>query len=65
MRRRVVVTGMGAITPIGSTLPRLWASVLAGVSGVAETRATPLPRPIGTRRSGWSSALHRTLSQGA
>jgi 3-oxoacyl-[acyl-carrier-protein] synthase II len=31
--KRVVVTGMGAITPIGNTLDEYWDSLLAGVSG--------------------------------
>ena len=31
--KRVVVTGMGAITPIGNTLHEYWDSLLAGVSG--------------------------------
>lgn len=31
--RRVVVTGMGAITPIGNTLPEFWEGLLNGVSG--------------------------------
>ncbi|NBR37548.1 MAG: hypothetical protein EBT80_09420, partial [Chitinophagales bacterium] len=29
--KRVVVTGMGAITPIGNTLDEYWDSLLAGV----------------------------------
>ncbi len=32
--RRVVVTGLGAVTPIGNDVPTLWASLLAGKSGV-------------------------------
>jgi len=31
--KRVVVTGMGAITPIGNTLNEYWDNLLAGVSG--------------------------------
>ncbi len=33
--RRVVVTGLGAITPIGNDAPSFWAAALAGTSGVA------------------------------
>jgi 3-oxoacyl-[acyl-carrier-protein] synthase II len=33
-RRRVVITGMGAITPIGSTLEDIWASLRAEKSGI-------------------------------
>src|SRR5215469_16211453 len=32
--RRVVVTGMGVISPIGSDLDAVWANLLAGASGV-------------------------------
>lgn len=32
--RRVVVTGMGAITPIGNDIDTMWANMLAGVNGV-------------------------------
>lgn len=33
--KRVVVTGLGAITPIGNTVPEFWNSVVNGVSGAA------------------------------
>jgi 3-oxoacyl-[acyl-carrier-protein] synthase II len=32
---RVVVTGLGAITPIGLSIDEYWANLLDGVSGVA------------------------------
>ncbi len=31
--KRVVVTGLGALTPIGNTVPELWDSLVKGVSG--------------------------------
>lgn len=34
-RRRVVVTGMGLVTPLGNTLDESWEGILAGRSGVA------------------------------
>ncbi|MFN2290254.1 MAG: beta-ketoacyl-ACP synthase II [Anaerolineae bacterium] len=34
-RRRVVVTGMGAVTPLGLTVAATWAGLVAGKSGVA------------------------------
>ena len=33
--RRVVVTGLGALTPIGNTLPSYWEGLLSGTSGAA------------------------------
>ncbi len=34
MRRRVVITGMGCISPLGNDVPTLWNNLLAGKSGV-------------------------------
>ena len=34
-KRRVVVTGMGALTPIGNTLDEYWNNLINGVSGAA------------------------------
>ncbi len=34
-RRRVVVTGVGMLTPIGNTTSEAWANALAGMSGAA------------------------------
>ena len=39
MRRRVVVTGLGAITPIGNDVATTWSAMQAGVSG-----ATPITK---------------------
>ena len=33
-KKRVVVTGLGAITPIGNTVGEFWTSIRAGVGGV-------------------------------
>ncbi|MBI4003834.1 MAG: beta-ketoacyl-ACP synthase II [Candidatus Omnitrophica bacterium] len=32
--KRVVITGLGAVTPVGNDVPAMWASLLAGTSGV-------------------------------
>ncbi len=34
MKRRVVVTGLGAVTPIGNTVDEMWSSIRAGKSGL-------------------------------
>ena len=36
IRRRVVVTGLGAITPIGNDIPSFWQNLLLGKSGAAK-----------------------------
>ncbi len=33
--RRVVITGLGAVTPVGNTVPELWDSIRAGRCGIA------------------------------
>jgi 3-oxoacyl-[acyl-carrier-protein] synthase II len=46
MRRRVVITGMGVITPIGCDESTFWQSLLAGRSGVGRiTRFNPAGYP--------------------
>ena len=32
--RRAVITGLGAVTPVGNDVPTTWANLVAGVSGV-------------------------------
>jgi nodulation protein E len=39
--RRVVVTGMGVVTPIGLTVPDFWASMRAGKCGVTVLESLP------------------------
>jgi 3-oxoacyl-[acyl-carrier-protein] synthase II len=34
MSRRVVVTGLGCVSPVGNTVDQSWANLLAGVSGI-------------------------------
>lgn len=41
-KRRVVVTGLGAVTPIGHTVPDLWAAMHEGKSGVSPLEGFPL-----------------------
>src|SRR5438874_996670 len=33
-RRRVVVTGLGAVTPVGNSVDQTWSNLLAGCSGI-------------------------------
>jgi len=45
-RRRVVVTGMGVVSPLGNTLDEFWTRVIAGESGIARmTLADPQKYP--------------------
>lgn len=45
--RRVVITGLGAVTPVGNDVPSTWRSLLAGQSGIDTiTRFDVSPFPI-------------------
>ena len=33
-KRRVVVTGLGIVSPLGSAIPTVWQNILAGRSGI-------------------------------
>ena len=41
-KRRVVITGMGAVTPVGIGVNEFWNSLLAGKSGVSTIENMPL-----------------------
>ncbi|HRI63950.1 MAG TPA: beta-ketoacyl-[acyl-carrier-protein] synthase family protein [Polyangium sp.] len=41
MRRRVVVTGLGVVSPVGKDVPTFWNSLLTGRSGVSFIREFP------------------------
>jgi 3-oxoacyl-[acyl-carrier-protein] synthase II len=59
-RTRVVVTGLGAITPVGTDVPSTWESLLAGRSGVRQLTddwAAELPARI----AAWAAADPATL----
>ena len=48
-RKRVVVTGMGAMTPLGQTVDEYWGNLVKGVSGIAPITlcdASPFPCQI-------------------
>ncbi len=35
-RRRVVITGLGIISPVGNTIPEAWDNIISGRSGISE-----------------------------
>lgn len=39
MRKRVVITGLGAVTPVGNDVPTFWAALVAGRSGAGPITA--------------------------
>ena len=39
MSRRVVVTGLGAVSPVGNDVPTMWKNLVDGVNGIAEITA--------------------------
>ena len=59
--KRVVITGLGALTPVGNTVPQMWDSLLGGVSGAGLiTRFDPEPFKcrIAAEVKGYSSDSH-------
>ncbi|HEY6058620.1 MAG TPA: beta-ketoacyl synthase N-terminal-like domain-containing protein, partial [Candidatus Limnocylindrales bacterium] len=58
--RRAVVTGIGAVTPIGNTASEYWRNLLAGVSGVAAISsfdATPFEVRIAAEVKGFDPTV--------
>ena len=56
MRRRVVVTGMGMVTPLGADLETVWRRLLAGESGIGYTTlfdASNFPTKISAEVRDW------------
>jgi 3-oxoacyl-[acyl-carrier-protein] synthase II len=54
--RRVVITGVGAVTPVGNTVEEFWAALIQGKSGIGPiTRfdASPLPTKIAGELKGF------------
>ena len=49
MSKRVVVTGLGVVSPVGNDVHTFWESLCAGKSGIS--RITSLTRPIFRRKS--------------
>ncbi len=59
MRRRVVITGVGCVTPLGTTVPELWKNLLASKSGVGRTTifdSSNFPTKISAEVKNWSVA---------
>ena len=59
--RRVVVTGLGAVTPIGNDIPAFWEALLAGRNGVGQTTsfdATAFESQISAEVKGFDPAQY-------
>ena len=59
MRRRVVISGIGCVTPLGTSVTLLWENLLAGKSGVGRTTlfdASNFPTSISAEVRDWSIA---------
>lgn len=65
-KRRVVITGLGAITPLGNDVPTTWDSCLKGVSGIGPiTRfdATAFPTRIAAEVKGFDPKDYLDLKE--
>jgi len=57
-QRRVAITGLGLVTPVGNDVPTTWAALVAGRSGVAQIRtfdARGFPVRIGAEVKGFEA----------
>lgn len=45
-KRRVVITGLGAVTPCGIGVPKFWENIKAGKSGVSVTEAIDISKHV-------------------
>jgi len=60
MSRRVVITGLGLVSPLGNSPDKLWAALAAGQSGVAELQSIPadaLPTRFGAEAREFTGAI--------
>ncbi len=65
-RPRVVITGMGAITPLGLTVAELWDGLLAGRSGISKIThfdASPLPCQIAGEVKGFDPGIYINIKE--
>lgn len=64
LRRRVVITGLGALTPVGLSAPATWAALVAGQSGVGPVTqfdAGPFPSRIAGEVKGFDPSVITTV----
>ncbi len=60
-KRRVVITGMGAITAVGKSVEETWSNLLAGQSGIDYVTlfdASPYPTQIAAEVKDWEPTLY-------
>jgi 3-oxoacyl-[acyl-carrier-protein] synthase II len=65
-RRRIVVTGLGAISPIGNDVAQSWDNALAGVSGIAQITkfdASAFPTQIAGEVKGFDILQYMTAKE--
>ena len=61
MERRVVVTGLGLVTPVGNTVEESWSALVAGTSGAARIRRfdpAPLDVQFGCEVKGFDAGAY-------
>ncbi|MBM7540163.1 beta-ketoacyl-ACP synthase II [Amphibacillus cookii] len=60
-KRRVVVTGMGAVTPLGSTIDQLWQHLIEGQSGIdyiTKVNKDDFPVKVAAEVKDWDASLY-------
>ena len=66
MSRKVVVTGYGAVSPLGCSIDKIWSNILAGKSGITKVndlQVDQLRSTIAGRVSGYDADKHFTAKE--
>ncbi len=64
--KRVVVTGLGVVTPIGNDVPTMWSALLAGKSGLGKIGcfdASAFESQIAAEVKGFDPAQYLSLKE--
>jgi 3-oxoacyl-[acyl-carrier-protein] synthase II len=65
VRRRVVVTGLGVVCPLGIGVTHVWPRLLAGTSGVVSLVGPEAPAHLAGRFDGLPSTVAAVIPRGS
>ena len=68
MSRRVVITGIGLVSPLGNSAERMWEALSTGTSGVRELTSIPVeafPVKFGAEARDFTGAIESRVTRGS